>query len=151
MQFAGDPEDRCDYAVKFFLDKDAFITEAALYAACFPALRSTASLTGLPRPEPGGGTVELASMADVVVQALPQVEAVCDTSADGLVDPQGRPLPPCIVMEKGDSLQDWSVRAEPDLFAALAVRPQMFISRFLGVSACFASPLRACLVCMYVT
>eukprot|EP00892_Ulva_mutabilis_P000976 jgi/Ulvmu1/1087/UM106_0003.1 len=33
----------------------------------------------------------------------------------------GKPLPPCIVMEKGESLQDWSERAEPDLFTSLAV------------------------------
>ena len=55
---------------------------------------------------------------DEAAKFLPQVEAVCDDA----VDPRGRALPPCIVMEKGESLQDWSNRAEPDLFASLAVR-----------------------------
>ena len=58
-------------------------------------------------------------MPDAAAKFLPQVEAVCDDA----VDPRGRPLPPCIVMEKGESLQDWSNRAEPDLFTSLAVRP----------------------------
>jgi len=35
VQFAEDymASDRCQYALKFFLDRDAFDTEAALYAA----------------------------------------------------------------------------------------------------------------------
>ena len=141
VEFAEDPEDRCDYAIKFFLDREAFLTEAALYATCFPAFRSTAYPAGRPGPHPGGGAAEVASMADVVVRFLPQVEAVCDTSTDGLVDPQGRPLPPCIVMEKGESLQDWSVRAEPDLFTVLAVRPQPLICHPSAAPASAPPPL----------
>ena len=54
---------------------------------------------------------------------LPRVEALCEVGAAELVDPRGRPLPPCIVMEKGESLHDWSDRAQPDLFSAVSVRP----------------------------
>ena len=228
MQFAVDPQDGAEFAVKFFLQEKAFRREAALYAACFPALRrhlspsllsslfasaseppphdnqargkqrelttaseanmspscSTASTSGDgsneiiewgdaqgecvrlkpsravtsqltrqnmgeisepgPSPEPFGkdrtGTQSPAfkagmhiateeqswalpgsfqMMPDAAAKFLPQVEAVCDDA----VDPRGQPLPPCIVMEKGESLQDWSNRAEPDLFASLAVCP----------------------------
>jgi hypothetical protein len=62
----------------------------------------------------GGSRVEHPS---IVVQ----VEALRDGVTGDLVDPQGMALPPCIVMERGESLQEWANRAEPDLFAALAV------------------------------
>ena len=61
-------------------------------------------------------------MSAGAAQFLPKVEKVCDGSSGDLLDPRGRPLPPCIVMEKGESLQDYSERAEPDLFTSLAVR-----------------------------
>jgi hypothetical protein len=51
-----------------------------------------------------------------------QVEALRDGVTGELVDPKGRALPPCVVMERGESLQEWANRAEPDLFASLAVR-----------------------------
>ena len=147
VQFAEGAENSCAYAVKFFLDAEAFRTETALYAACTSApLDSHRSLSA---GVAGSGALALlhdsapshlatpaedesAEPADVegslplaAVRArgrfLPLVEAVCG-GGEGLVDPRGRPLPPCIVMEKGESLYDWSERAEPDLFTALAVR-----------------------------
>eukprot|EP00892_Ulva_mutabilis_P006547 jgi/Ulvmu1/4264/UM194_0004.1 len=139
VQFAEDAADGSDYAIKFFLDRAAFLTEAALYSTCSPSMHSTMNVCSTAAGDPktvdvavpdagvrrgvfeGGGSGSVRPMADVVVKFLPQVEAVCDEGADGLVDARGRPLPPCIVMEKGESLQDWSNRAEPDLFTALAV------------------------------
>ena len=116
----------CQYAIKFFLDYESFIVEAALYAACFPHIRSKASDEIKARADATAGlgvnSEAAVKMSDVVARFLPQVEAVCDGSAGGLEDPRGRALPPCIVMEKGESLHDWSDRAEPDLFASLAVR-----------------------------
>jgi hypothetical protein len=57
-----------------------------------------------------------------------QVEALRDGVTGDLVDPKGRALPPCIVMERGESLQEWANRAEPDLFTSLAVRfPTLFV------------------------
>jgi hypothetical protein len=50
-----------------------------------------------------------------------QVEALRDDVQGELVDPCNQALPPCIVMERGESLQEWANRAEPDLFMSLAV------------------------------
>ena len=112
------------YAIKFFLEWDGFLTEAALYAAAFPYLRSELSPDILARAdaETSAHGGEAVPMSEIVARFLPQVEAVCGGAAGGLEDPRGRPLPPCIVMEKGESLHDWSDRAEPDLFMAVAVR-----------------------------
>jgi hypothetical protein len=49
------------------------------------------------------------------------VDALRDGVKGELVDPSGKALPPCIVMERGESLQDWANRAEPDMFASVAV------------------------------
>eukprot|EP00892_Ulva_mutabilis_P010359 jgi/Ulvmu1/7696/UM038_0128.1 len=127
VQFARGHSDSADYAIKFFLDREAFRAETALYAACCPSDRphSAAVLPGQqPRlsaaagPPPAQGWNK---MSDAAAQFLPKLEAVCDGRDGKLVDPRGRPLPPCIVMEKGESLQDWSERAEPDLFTSLSV------------------------------
>eukprot|EP00892_Ulva_mutabilis_P006551 jgi/Ulvmu1/4268/UM194_0008.1 len=125
VQFAEGAADHCDYAIKFFLDYESFLTEAALYAACFPHVRAEVSDDVLARADAaagigGNGGAEV-PMSEVAARFLPQVDAVCDGSAGGLEDPRGRWLPPCIVMEKGESLHDWSDRAQPDLFTSLAV------------------------------
>ena len=45
-----------------------------------------------------------------------------ESNADnGLVDPSGCPLPPFIVMERGDSLDIWSERAKPDVWQSVSV------------------------------
>ena len=125
VQFVVDNRDRSEYAVKFFLDREAFLTEAALYAACFPAIHCTTSPSITARAnatrEYFSGGLTVVETVKAAARFLPQVEAVCDELASGLEDPRGHPLPPCIVMEKGESLQDWSDRAEPDLFTSLAV------------------------------
>ena len=38
------------------------------------------------------------------------------------VDSDGYPLPPCIVMERGESLDIWAARAQPDRSQAFTVR-----------------------------
>ena len=126
VQFAEDVEDRSEYAVKFFLDYESFLTEAAIYAACFPHIHSRVSDEVRARADATAGLgmdgVAAVQMSDITARFLPHVEAVCDGSSGKLVDPQGRPLPPCIVLEKGESLYDWIDRAQPDLFTSLAVR-----------------------------
>ena len=114
-------DDERQYAVKFFLDRSAFYTEAALYAAYFPALRK--QLTSVPDCEPiHGGCFHALASKVAGGRFLPHVEAVCDSAEAGLVDPRKEPLPPCIVMERGESLQEWCGRAELDRFTCLAVR-----------------------------
>jgi hypothetical protein len=51
-----------------------------------------------------------------------QVRNVEDNLDRSLVDANGNPLPPCIVMERGESLDLWVGRARPDSTQALAVR-----------------------------
>eukprot|EP00892_Ulva_mutabilis_P004168 jgi/Ulvmu1/2122/UM127_0007.1 len=142
IQFAEGGADGWPYAIKFFLEAAAFDAETALYAACSatPLLghrTRSAGGAGLSSAQslPAGADCGAADSDDVAVSVpvdtvsaqraqhgrfLPQVEVVCDGGAE-LVDSRGRPLPPCIVMEKGESLQDWSERASPDMFTALAV------------------------------
>lgn len=134
VQFAKRPHDSKEYAVKFFLDRNAFYTEAALYAAYFPALRRTLSFRGASARSGGEESAIEAGMDGCGerisgARFLPHVEAVCDSEEAGLCDPKGKPLPPCIVMERGESLQEWSGRAEPDHFTSFAVR-----TFFTGVS-----------------
>lgn len=86
--------DHLGYAIKFFTARTRFDAETALYSST--ALRPLA----------------------------PKVEAIYDpdTSPDAFTDRFGRALPPCIVMERGESLNEWSHRAQPDIFQAVAVR-----------------------------
>jgi hypothetical protein len=46
-----------------------------------------------------------------------------DAHGNVLFDKFGNKLPPFIVMEKGESLIDWSKRKTSDVFQAVAVRP----------------------------
>eukprot|EP00892_Ulva_mutabilis_P006269 jgi/Ulvmu1/4013/UM188_0003.1 len=128
IQFAEDCSDNSVYAVKFFLDAESFRTEASLYAACTTIATTTVSSgahtnagSNIPHALIGHGLDHDGSLPEAAAKFLPQVEAVCDGKEAALRDPRRRPLPPCIVMEKGESLQDWSDRAEPDLFTTLAV------------------------------
>ena len=129
--------DRHEYAAKFFLDRADFLTEAALYTTFFPSLGNACSPdiaataervldrrhtdSAMPPAAPG----EPSSALGQGVPFLPKVSRLCDAQTDGNahVDPAGRPLPPCIVMEAGQSLQDWlDSRRTVDPFSALSVR-----------------------------
>ena len=130
VQYVRGTSDRRHYAVKFFLDPDAFFVEAALYAACFPEIQKSVSPEVAARAvdvaaASGGEGIGAIAIPAAAARFLPQVEAVCDGAAGNLIDAAGRQLPPCIVMEKGESLQDWSNRAEPDFFTVLAVRSRL--------------------------
>ena len=123
VQFAKRRQDNTQFAVKFFIDKSAFYAETALYAAYFPALKKQLQHTPADVPElqvPDSNDKEKGGRI-AGSRFLPHVEAVCDSAEAGLVDPRGHALPPCIVMERGESLQDWVARAEPDRFAAFWV------------------------------
>ena len=126
IQFVECKDDHGQYAIKFFLDRESFLTEAALYAACLPTMPAVLSESAskhlqsiLPRTASGGGL----HFPEAVARCLPQLEAVvdCEAASGPLNDPRGRPLPSCIVLEKGDPLDDWTGRSDPDIFTTLAV------------------------------
>jgi hypothetical protein len=52
-----------------------------------------------------------------------QVRNIEANTDENLVDPHGHPLPPCIVMERGEPLDVWAARALPDRPQAFVVRP----------------------------
>ena len=88
VQIVEDRNSRLQYAVKFFLSTGAFHQEKGMY---------------LEPNQPLGGF-------------LPQLRTIIEPSSpEGLIlDRFGNPLPPCIVMEAGESLDLWSARNAPD-------------------------------------
>jgi hypothetical protein len=146
VQFARRDHDDTEFAIKFFLDNAAFHSEVALFTAYFPALKLSVDMSRVERASALAGDAEQGDEGEVDkpegetharegpsekspgggIQGgrfLPHVEAVCDSATADLVDPKGHPLPPCIVMERGESLQEWSDRADPDYFTVLSVCP----------------------------
>ena len=91
--------------------------EPQVHAGQLSQQSQACALSAIPSRAPASPGVH-GGAAEACARFLPQVETMCDHA----VDRRGRPWPPCIVMEKGESLQDWSNRAEPDLFTSLAVR-----------------------------
>jgi hypothetical protein len=88
VQLAEDVYSRQQFAVKFFLSKQAFQQEAGLYED----------------PDQPLG------------RFLPQCRAIVDPEAGQVCrDKHGHPLPPFIVMEKGEALDKWAARSEDSL------------------------------------
>jgi hypothetical protein len=92
VQFACWRLDRLIYAIKFFVSRNAFRAELQLLG--HPALS----------------------------RLLPQIEDVCSNDDGRLRDSRGCPLPPCIIMERIESLDRWCARARPDAFMKFTVR-----------------------------
>lgn len=97
IQFAVDKLNRLDYAIKFFCTEANFQDEAAQY-------------TNTESP---------------IQQFLPRIrsDGIVDNKDGAFVDANGRPMPPCIVMERGESLNKWVVRnkREMDTFTCMQV------------------------------
>jgi hypothetical protein len=91
VQFARSIRGDGDYAIKFFILKESFDVEKVMYAE------------------------------KTLKEFLPQPAAICDNESGEAVDARGTPLPPFIVMEKGESLDEWSQRRKPSVFAATPV------------------------------
>jgi hypothetical protein len=72
----------------------------------------------------GWGNGEATPSRNISWPALAQVEAVYnpEQATREIRDMRGLPLPPFVVMEKGESLTDWSQRAKPDIFQGTSVR-----------------------------
>ena len=97
VAFATGTFDRLPYAIKFFAEREPFMAELAVRDA--------------------GAVGALA----------PHIKAVndpylTDSSPGPSTDRFGRPLPPCIAIARGESLTEWSHRAQPDIFQAVSVR-----------------------------
>jgi hypothetical protein len=91
VQFVKGLTGNLDYAVKFFVSKQAFDEEGDFY-----------------------NKSPLATL-------LPKCLALCSNDDGTVTDAHGIPLPPMIIMERGEALDEWSRRAKPDNFAAVAV------------------------------
>lgn len=94
VAFARGVQDESAYALKFFVNRTSFLAERETYQSAH------------------------------LGRLLPRVYCDYDPEEDpeALVDTLGRPLPPCLVMERGEGLADWSQRAKPDVFQSVAVR-----------------------------
>jgi hypothetical protein len=70
---------------------------------------------------------------------LPKVDGFfANQDNPAFVDPSGHRLPPCIVMERGESLDEWSIRRKPDVWAAMPVRPPthpFFVQNFMHTAS----------------
>ena len=98
IQFAADKETREEYAIKVFLSRRAFEDEAALYE----------------------------DKSNPLGQFLPQVRDIVDNRDGRFTDASGHAMPPCIVMEKGESLDMWMLRSTNvgvDMVTGLQVCP----------------------------
>jgi hypothetical protein len=93
VQFARGITDQLDYAVKFFVSKRAFDEEGDFY-----------------KSSPLG-------------PLLPKCLALCGNEDGKETDAHGIPLPPLLIMERGEALDEWNRRAKPDNFQAVAVCP----------------------------
>lgn len=110
IQFAVDRPTERQWAVKFFMSERGFADEVALYrdpgSPLGPFLPAVRNIVGR-----GWGDGPLTPDAD-------------DHGVARIVDAFGRPLPPCIVMERGESLDIWRTRTAQDgidVFTALQV------------------------------
>lgn len=91
VQFARGVHDGEEYAIKFFTQRSAFDREHELYGN--PVLRS-------------------------MMPAITHIEPNTDGSARSIT---GWPMPPCIVIERGESLDKWALRIKPDFTTILQV------------------------------
>lgn len=95
VQFARSMDDEEEYAFKFFISRDKFEAERTATAHW------------------------------ILGAMLPRLEGMYDSRGSPLNDPRGHALPPCIIMERGESLLEWFQRRKPDLRTALPVRHPM--------------------------
>lgn len=111
VQFASTEAHSHQLAIKFFLSPTAFENESVFYAAFYPELRSQLPVAAAERAAEMKRAVQSTmppcpSGATVAAKFLPRVELSVGLNG-GLVDPKGMPLPPCVVMEKGEALLEW--------------------------------------------
>jgi hypothetical protein len=108
VQICEDRNTRIEYAMKFFLSRPAFEHELALY------MDSTQPLGAF----------------------LPEVHSIVDPADTQILDKAGVPLPPCIVMEKGESLDKWAASCADGLDMVTGLQVRRCCIAIL-VSSCF--------------
>lgn len=91
MQFARGRFTAEEVAIKFFTRRDAFEREAALYR--------TAALSAL----------------------MPHISVLESNAAAKVRTPQGYVFPPFMVVERGEPLDEWANRVQPDFLNVLKV------------------------------
>ena len=91
VQFAQGINSNRAYSIKFCVIPSVFNVERLLYAD--PAMK----------------------------ESLPTVADMCPNEGGAVVDARGHPLPPCIVMERGESLDEWAIRCEPEITHTIEV------------------------------
>lgn len=92
VQFAHDGDGKGQVALKFFLARAAYDAEADMRAV--PPLAAT----------------------------LPPAEAMTANDGGAVRDGAGRPLPPLLALERGQSLDEWRRWEKPDIWASMRVR-----------------------------
>lgn len=128
VQYATDSGEGFPYVIRFFLDRRAFRTEVNFLTACGALYAADARPVAVAVPGSPGmrgadrGESPPLPQRPASADFLPQVEAVCQEGAEGLVGVRGRPLPPCVVMERGESLQAFVARDGVDRSTAILVR-----------------------------
>ena len=110
VAFARSTRDQGQYALKFFVMPQDFTSEVDVY--------SNSPLGKL----------------------LPRLEGIIDNKDGNLLDPSGNKLPPCLIMERGESLDEWSRRRKPDMWAAMPVRAPLPL-RMQFLSSLHAQPM----------
>jgi hypothetical protein len=71
---------------------------------------------------PSAFNVERMLYADPALKgSLPKVADICPNEDGAIVDARGHPLPPCIVMERGEALDEWAIRCEPEIAVTIEV------------------------------
>ena len=92
VQFMRNTRSEVFVAVKFFLSRSAYDTEMQLYKV------------------------------DVLRSMMPAIRMELKNSDNQERNSRGYPWPPCLVLEKGESLQEWKARTQPALSTILDVR-----------------------------
>jgi hypothetical protein len=136
VQFARTPADNRIWAIKCFLSPTAFENESVLYAAHYPELRSQLPIAAADRAAALKRSVQNVSPvrragAGASAKFLPRVELSVGLHG-GLMDPKGMPLPPCVVMERGESLLEWWSHVDQSRHAAQRVRLLLLLPSSTG-------------------
>jgi hypothetical protein len=91
LQFARGMRDGQDYAIKFFTARSAFDSERRLYSN------------------------------SVVRSMMPAIKYIEPNNEGSIRSASGYKFPPCIVIERGESLDKWAERIKPDFPTILQV------------------------------